>query len=363
MTQRETKAQREANQAREAVGPELTYWLTTPTADIFNGLLAPNLVNGDDQTRRHAFIDNGADVLAVAHLDTVQNLTGPTLHGHHAESEDEIVFATGLDDRLGAYAITHLLPFPVDLLYTDNEETGASTAEHFTPPTGKKYRYVMEFDRAGSDVVTYSIDSPEWLALLRSQGATVGHGSFTDLCYLDEDSFPVAMVNYGTGYEKAHAIDSYANLTTLRKMIELAATVNAAARAEDAPPQWLATNPARSGNSSSYYSYGYGYGHGNHWGDTYRRQSYETDRRGYQTREQIREAKRDPLAYFSNGSPTERFDDAFLKYCACCGSRMLSGRHYAVTEWPFCADCEPDLDDIARTAADLENQQKEILPF
>jgi hypothetical protein len=316
----------------------LAWWLETPTAAVFDHF-APYVLKGDSNKEHHIYIDNGADVLAIGHLDTVQQLTGITGHGLDACGET-IVEATGLDDRLGAYAITHLLPFPVDLLYLDHEETGNSTAQYFTPPTDKKYRYVLEFDRAGTDAVTYDIDCPEWLALLRSAGAQIGNGSFTDLCYLEQEQWPQCMVNFGSGYYKAHSIDSYANLDELAEAVELAAKVNELATAPDAPAQWEATNKAASNRPSTYRSFSAG---------SYGYNSVTGSRRGYDLTNRIREAKADPAPFRSGAYVSELFDATFIRYCAACGLRMLAPRHYAVTEWPFCADCEPDLAEIVGT--------------
>lgn len=325
----------------DGVPPELLWWMQTPTDEVFNHFAA-HVVKADSDMEHHAYIDNGADVLAVAHLDTVQKLTGVTAHAFDPETGDEYVKATGLDDRLGAYAITHLLPFPVDLLFTDHEEIGSSTASAFTPPTDKKYRYVLEFDRAGIDVVTYSIDSPAWLKLLRSAGATVGTGSYTDLCYLAQEHMPMCMVNYGTGYYRAHDKDSYANLTQLHKMVELAKAVHAKATASDAPAQWLADNNWARNRPMTYTHSGYSYSGGYSGG-------YGRSRtRPYQLTNAIAEARKDVEAYRAGCYVSAKFDAKFIRYCAACGLRLFdTDRHAASCEWPFCVDCSTDLEDIA----------------
>ena len=77
------------------------------------------------------FQDNGADILAVAHLDTVsthkQRKRAPRFIGPK-------VYTPQLDDRLGVYAILHMLPkhnIRCDVLLTDGEESCASTARFF----------------------------------------------------------------------------------------------------------------------------------------------------------------------------------------------------------------------------------------
>jgi hypothetical protein len=189
----------------------LEYWLSTPTDDIFRELG----ITGNPFTRS-AFIDNGADVLAVAHLDTVQKLSGIK------KRVENTIYAHGLDDRLGAFAITNLLPYRVDWLFTDHEEVGRSTAQYFEVP--KDYRYCMQFDRCGVDVVTYDLDSPEFLSDIRKAGGKLGWGSYTDLCYLDTN---ICCVNFGTGYYKPHDRDSFADLDELLSMVAISAEFNA----------------------------------------------------------------------------------------------------------------------------------------
>ena len=96
--------------------------------------------------------DNGAKVLAVAHLDYV-GWTHPyfTRHGRR-------INAMQLNDRLGAWVILDLLhdlgldPDKYDILLCDMEEVGDSTAQFFKPK--KQYNWIFEFDRAGTDFVS-----------------------------------------------------------------------------------------------------------------------------------------------------------------------------------------------------------------
>src|SRR5687767_14937641 len=93
------------------------------------------------------YIDRGGSVLAVAHLDWVMRRK-PML------SKQGIIQCPQLDDRLGVWVILDVLPaigVQVDVLLTDSEEVGASTAGYFIPK--KDYNWVFSFDRAGMDVV------------------------------------------------------------------------------------------------------------------------------------------------------------------------------------------------------------------
>jgi hypothetical protein len=124
------------------------------------------------------FRDNGASVLGVAHLDTVLNAK-PMREGKY-------VIAPQLDDRLGVWILLDLLPslgVNLDILLTTGEESGNTTAYYFD--SIRPYNWIVEFDRAGSDVVMYQYDCDEYADLLGSYGFRVGFGSFSDICAMD----------------------------------------------------------------------------------------------------------------------------------------------------------------------------------
>ena len=166
---------------------------------------------------RYAFMDNGSNVLAVAHLDTVRQektFDWVQLAG------DCWVFSPRLDDRLGVYTILDLLPkmgLKFDILLTENEETGASTASDFK--TAKQYNWIVEFDRTGTDVVTYQYD---WnRKILSKQFPVIQTGSFTDITSLGH--LGVKGLNVGVGYHNCHettahfSLDEY--LTNMERFI------------------------------------------------------------------------------------------------------------------------------------------------
>jgi hypothetical protein len=71
----------------------------------------------------YIYKDNGSDILAIAHLDTVQSMK----HFYTIDLGGErVVFNAQLDDRLGAYIILDLLPtlgVKCDILLTEGEES------------------------------------------------------------------------------------------------------------------------------------------------------------------------------------------------------------------------------------------------
>ena len=156
--------------------------------------------------------DNGADVLAVAHLDAVM-VSKPTKEGPY-------VFCPQLDDRLGVWVLLYMLPkigVNVDVLLTDCEEVGQSTAQHF--PKVKDYNWMVEFDRKGTDFVMYDYEHHEYIDALERYGIYAGWGSFSDICYLEH--LGVVGFNIGTGYYQEHSKHCWANLNDTRRQARI----------------------------------------------------------------------------------------------------------------------------------------------
>lgn len=185
----------------------------------FDHFKKPGAVVTSGTGGEHIYIDNGASILAVAHLDTVQ-------HANYFDIVDRgkdgcIIYSPSVDDRLGAYIILDILPklgVNIDILFTDGEEIGRSTAANFTAPEGKSYNWMFQFDRAGDDVVMYQYDTPANRALLVAAGLKPGNGSFTDICKLDK--LGVSGFNFGTGYANNHSVWAYFDLGVCIDMIE-----------------------------------------------------------------------------------------------------------------------------------------------
>lgn len=168
----------------------------------------------DGRGDKYAYKDNGSRILAVAHLDTVQD--APTWGVVRLEDET-LVFSPQLDDRLGVYTILHILPIfgiNVDILFTENEETGQSTAQDFELPEGKKYNWIVEFDRCGTDAVTYDFD---WENIVQ-KFFKVGRGSYSDIAYLED--LGCMALNVGIGYENEHSTRAYFVIESYIEQIE-----------------------------------------------------------------------------------------------------------------------------------------------
>lgn len=159
-------------------------------------------------TRFNLFQDNGADILAVAHLDTVNK--EPHFYVLHIK-ETPWVLSTGLDDRLGVYTLLNHLPaygLKYDILLTTDEETGRSTGNLFN--TTKKYKWMFECDRRGEGAVHYQYTDKVWLDAIGKHFNPVDRGSGTDISHMDH--LGICGVNFGVGYHNEHDTWASCNL-------------------------------------------------------------------------------------------------------------------------------------------------------
>lgn len=141
-------------------------------------------------------------VLAVAHLDSVLDLK----HFYKLSIDgNTCIINVNLDDRLGAYVLIDLLPklgLQYDLLLTEGEESGRSTAAWFDPPVDYKYNWMFSFDRHGVDVVSYQYDNANLRKRVAECDLKMAVGSFSDISSLD--FLGCRGINVGTGYWEEH---------------------------------------------------------------------------------------------------------------------------------------------------------------
>lgn len=179
--------------------------------EMVRGLPNGKVIRNKPGDEPYMFIDNGAKVLAVAHLDA----TGAEPHfGRVSIKGDEWVLARWLDDRLGVFLILDVLPhfFTYDILLTSGEETGKSSARFFNPPKGREYNWMFEPDRMRTDVVHYQYYSHQMSEAVKAAGFTVyTHGSYSDIAELDD--LGCCGINWGIGYEDNHSDWSRANIS------------------------------------------------------------------------------------------------------------------------------------------------------
>lgn len=166
-------------------------------------LRLPNVTVDDHD---NIFIDNRSNVLAIAHLDSVCELS----HFHVIDIDGtEMVFNAQLDDRLGVYVILELLPqlgILPDILLTTGEEKGMSTGKDFKPY--KQYNWMFQFDRHGDDAVHYQYHG--WDKTLRKYFNKTSHGAASDISKMAHTG--CMGVNIGVGYHDEHDAMCYANM-------------------------------------------------------------------------------------------------------------------------------------------------------
>lgn len=151
----------------------------------------------EEDSSRFNFIDNGGDILIVAHTDSV------TDHPR-VDADKHAIASPVLDNRIGVWLALCELPrygIKADILLTEGEETGQSTAFFFR--TEKKYNWIAEFDRMGFDCALYQYMDADTCEMVAKAGYTPVHGSFTDIC--DLGHLGVKAFNFGVCYRDYHS--------------------------------------------------------------------------------------------------------------------------------------------------------------
>lgn len=201
-----------------------------------------------DQIAPHDFYlfkDNGSKILAVAHLDTVEQNRSCNILDTAAGT---VVYSGALDDRLGAYVIAELLPslgHKFDLLFTVGEENGMSTAEFFDPAEhnvieedgSARYNWIIEFDRGGTDVVLYQYEDRNLKDLVEDSGARVEQGIFSDISKMEHVG--VKAMNWGVGYRDYHGPKSHAWLDDTCRMVGYFLLFHEANKDERLPHEYI----------------------------------------------------------------------------------------------------------------------------
>lgn len=189
----------------------LKYALRQPMGK-FNRLGQVHIEKG----RRHIYINRGSNVLAVAHADSVQTYGGYNLN-------DRFLQCATIDNRLGLYIVLFHLPMlgiNCDVLITDGEESGNSSARDFVPT--KIYNWAFSFDRAGSDMVMYQYEDDETAELIEDYGFKVGFGSYSDIS--DLEHLGCKCFNFGCGMQNYHSKAAWADLHMLETNLKRFAT-------------------------------------------------------------------------------------------------------------------------------------------
>ncbi len=168
--------------------------------------------------RQLIYIDNNSPILGVAHLDTTMKPTHFGWGRHYSKMQDQCIFSPQVDDRLGAYTLLDLLPqvgIVCDILLSVGEEIGDPTSRFFRP--AKRYNWMFQFDRKGTDAVHYQYQTEEWLNVLNTHFTGVNRGSYSDIHFME--SLGICGVNVGTGYYDYTGAGAWASLDDLTSQV------------------------------------------------------------------------------------------------------------------------------------------------
>jgi len=261
--------------------------------------------------RQYWHIKNGGKVLLVAHIDTVLQPTKPKF-------KKKRIKARGLDDRLGVYmamTIQAEMPDIVDVLITDDEEIGKSTADMVPTKDLEGYNVIIELDRGGSDFVHYDLAGDDLIDAYL-EFADEGYGWSSDIAHLN--SPPCGCINVGIGYYKQHAKDSYAKTEEFIKayhdvseFIEKYQDVHFDPHVP-APIVYTKSFPQNYGHSANYYN--------EYYNDTYGQDQWDDDYYGTK--------KADPVIPYCKECSAELFfeDEIEEGLCAICEVKKQARR-------------------------------------
>lgn len=201
----------------------------------------------------YVYMDRGQPILAVAHLDTV--MRPKQFACARAGRHDRLIVSPALDDRLGVYIVTHILPalgIDCDVLLTTDEELGQSTAAGFEP--SHPYRWIFSFDRRAPSfnydptVVLYDYDDQSPKPALRHAGFKIETGSYSDIA--DLTHLGVIGFNFTAGYHNEHSRACYALMSdvdsSIRAFLRLHAKLGTDTLPYTVPPVKVYTYKSRS---------------------------------------------------------------------------------------------------------------------
>ena len=178
----------------------------------------------------YLYVDRGASILAVAHMDTVADpdsyYKGNSVFKNRVSIEqvgfdDYDITSIKLDDRLGVFMIMDVLPYlglRYDILLTTGEEIGLSTARYFE--TKKNYNWMFELDRRDfGTAVMYQYDSKELRQALQGSSYRIETGSFSDISELD--FLGCVGINFGVGYRDEHTDGCYTRTSWMNVVVNM----------------------------------------------------------------------------------------------------------------------------------------------
>lgn len=174
----------------------------------------------------------GANVLLVAHLDTVVKSTVQfkvKTVNHKREYHSKGTTAIGADDRSGVFTILEYLRLHgdnVSILFTCGEEIGGVGISQFVRDKIdlSHIKLAIEIDKAGLPNVACVYDDMDQVLsdYLEGQGYELIYGSYTDICDLQDVG--ISSVNISANYYRQHTSQEYCILDDIYTTIDLMAS-------------------------------------------------------------------------------------------------------------------------------------------
>jgi hypothetical protein len=178
----------------------------------------------------YVYVDRGAPITLVAHVDTLPRKKGFALDTSHKN-----VITTkgggilGADDRAGCFALFALADCYCNLLFTNYEEIGGIGAQAAAEDLEQHMldngvRLMVELDRKGcNEYVTYSYNTPpEIHAYAQSYGYVESQGSYSDIA----EFYSIPAINVSCGYyhqhtdhERLHVDELYLSIDRVKRML------------------------------------------------------------------------------------------------------------------------------------------------
>jgi hypothetical protein len=149
------------------------------------------------------FLVNKPKILFIAHRDTVRKPAGMVIFNNY-------IISPVIDNRLGMNLGVNLAKTFnfIDILITDGEEMGMSTARFIPKKVVEKYNWIFSIDRMGKYPVTYHhYNSQAYKSLIRIFGS-IAYGTFSDISEIDE----VFCINFPAGHQSDHQELNYGRL-------------------------------------------------------------------------------------------------------------------------------------------------------
>lgn len=195
--------------------------------EYFNSAL-PSLYGEENvySTKDFIYAKGDIPVLFVAHMDTVHTSMCDDVYYDQEVGHIWSPQGCGGDDRCGVlvnlYMATHFGDKRPHILFTTDEERGCIGAgiaakDSKLKEWQKSLKYIVEFDRKGSDdAVFYGCQNEKFHKYVTSFGFKKATGSCSDISRLcPKDAWDIAGVNISSGYYNAHSTSEYIRIKEL----------------------------------------------------------------------------------------------------------------------------------------------------